>query len=275
MLKHRLANLATHLNIGFRIAHRARLSHFLGVALLVLVASCFLAAQFSGRQPATVALDVGISVIRLLMPVLTTLLLLELLYKEFERKYYFLSLTYPSSRYAFLLSRSLFVLVYSLAALAILVAVLWVTVFWIGKDYAQSRPPNLGLPLLVTMLFFLLDLIVTIAVGLLAAIAASSASFVLVGTLGFVLCARSFSPIIDLLTRDNTLVSHTETYHSSLSALGYFFPDLARLDVRMISLYNTMFFLPDDWPRLVLTTLSYALALYCLSVWLISRRRFS
>lgn len=268
-------SLPTGLRIAFRIAHRARLTHFLGAIAVVLIAACVLAAQFSGRQPATVALDVGFSVIRLLLPVLIVLLLQELFYREFDRKYYFLSLTYPQTRLAFLLERGLTALAYALGALLLLSVVLWLSVTLIGRGYAQATPPNLGTHYAITILFIALDLTVVIAVGTLISIAASSASFVLVGTLGFVLCARSFSPIIDLLSRDSSLVARSHDYKSSLNLLGYVLPDLARLDVRLISLYDSMAFLPANWPLTVLTTLAYALALFCASAWILNRRSFS
>lgn len=268
-------SLPTGLRIAFRIAHRARLTHFLGVIVAVLVTACLLAAQFSGRQPATVALDIGFSVIRLLLPVLIVLLLQEFFYREFDRKYFFLSLTYPQTRFAFLLGRGAALLAYAAGALFVLAVVLWLTVTIVGHGYAQTTPPGLGLPYVITLLFIALDLTIVIAVGTLISIAASSASFVLVGTLGFVLCARSFSPIIELLTRDSSLVFASSEYKSSLSLLGYVFPDLARLDVRMIALYDKMALLPADWPLLLLSTMAYALALFCASAWILNRRSFS
>lgn len=269
------ADLTASAHIGFILAHRAHLTRILVAVTIALVITCFTAAQFSGRQPATVALDVGISVIRLLLPVLSVFLLQELIYREFDRKYYLLSLTYPQTRFAFLLGRVFAVLACSLLALSVLSAALWLTVNIIGQGYTQSRPPNLGSLYAITMLFLIIDVMITVALGALIACIASSISFVLIGTLGFVLCARSFSPIIDLLNRDNTLVAHSDTYQSSLSLLGYVLPDLARLDVRLISLYDTAAFLPKDWPTLILTTAAYALALFSFSAWLFNRRQFS
>lgn len=268
-------SIGTQLQIGFRIAHRGRLTHFFSAIAVILIGGCLLAAQFSGRQPATVALDVGLSIIRLLLPILSTLLLLELFYREFDRKYHLLSLTYPISRLSFLAGRAAVASAYTVGALLLLAAVLWLTVRMIGQGYSQGHPPGLGLPFVITISFIAVDLMVAIAIGTLISITASSASFVLVGTLGFILCARSFSPIIDLLQRDNTLVTHAATYQSSLNVLGYVFPDLARLDIRMAALYNTTFFLPHDWPILLFSTAAYALALFVLSAWLIKRRRFS
>jgi ABC-type transport system involved in multi-copper enzyme maturation permease subunit len=265
-----LADLA----ICCRIAHRARITHFLGAIAVVLLVACFSAAQFSARQPATVALDVGFSVLRLFLPLMAILLLQELFYREFDRKYYLLSLTYPRTRLTFLIGRGVAVLASTLGGLFLLALVLNLIVELIGRSYAQSTPPNLGSLFTLTVLFMALDLVVVVAVGTLISIAASSASFVLVGTLGFMLCARSFSPIIDLLAIDSTLVSHAQTYQSSLTFLGYLFPDLAKLDVRMISLYNSIAFLPGNWPTLVVTTCAYTLAIFCLSAWLLARRRF-
>lgn len=271
----RPSNLRTDINIGFRIAHRARLTYFLGALAIALVTASALAAQFSGRQPATVALDVGFSVMRLLLPVLIVLLLQELFYREFDRKYYFVSLTYPRARLDFLIGRGITVYAYAFGALILLSAILWLTASVVGRSYIQARPPSLGLPFVVTILFIALDLAIAIAVGILISIAATSSSFLLIGTLGFLLCARSFSPIIDLLNRDNTLVANSETYQSSLALLGYVFPDLAKLDVRLISLYDTMAFLPTEWPALTLSTLAYTGALLVLAAWSLNRRQFS
>lgn len=273
------ANLASRLRaeltIGFRIAHRARLTHFLAAIALAIVVACVLASQFSGRQPATVALDVGISVLRLCLPILSALLLQELFFREFDRRFHVLSLTYPRSRFTFLVGRSITVLGFSLVALILLAATLWLSVTMIGRSYVQALPPNLGTPFVVTMAFITLDLAVTVGIGTLISISASSSSFVLVGTLGFVVCARSFSPIIDLLSRDNTLVAHSDAYQSSLGYLGYILPDLARLDVRLISLYDKMDFLPANWPLMTLSTAGYAFALFSISAWIFNRRSFS
>lgn len=260
---------------GFRLVHRARLTHFLAVILVISIIAALLAAQFSGRQPASVALDVGISVIRLLLPVLAVLVLQELFYREFDRRYYFISLTYPRSRWQFLAARSLAALGYAIGALIVLAAFLWIEVTLIGKGYAQATPPDLGLAYIVTIAFLAMDIVVTAAVGTLISISATSASFVLVGTLGFVLCARSFSPIIDLLTRDSSLVMHAESYQSSLHYLGYIMPDLARLDVRMITLYGKIEMLPADWPINLLTSAVYSIAMFCVAAWALNRRSFS
>lgn len=267
--------MLTQLAICMRIAHRARLTLFVGGLAILMLVACLLAAQFSGRQPATVALDVGLSVIRLLLPVFVVLLLQELFFREFDKKYHFLSLTYPRSRFSFMASRSLAVLSLTIAALLLLAVALWSVVRFIGQGYAAALPPHLGLPYWITIAFIAADLVVAVAVGTLLSVGATSFGFILAGTLGFLLCARSFAPVIDLLTRDSTLVPHAATYQSSLHYLGYILPDLSALDVRLISLYSNMAFLPADWPYPLLSAGAYALAAFGLAVWIFGRRKFS
>lgn len=145
---------------------------------------------------------------------------------------------------------------------------------FVGRTYLQATVPDLGLPYVVTVAFIALDLLVVLAIGTLIAVTATTPSFVLIGTLGFTLVARSYSAIVALLTRDTTLVANAETYQSSLSLLGYLLPDLAALDVRMISLYGQWDFLLPDWPMRVAATLAYAMALFGLAVWALNRKKF-
>ena len=261
--------------ISFRIALRTR-ALFLAVGVTVTLSiTALLAAQFSARQPATLALDTGLSLLRLALPVLAVLLLQELISREFDRKLYLSSLTYPRPRHHFLLGRVAAVAVLLLGLLVILAAVLAGLTLWIGQDYAQATPPDLGLPYLVTIAFIALDLLVVLAIGTLIAVATTTPSFVLIGTLGFMLVARSYSAIVALLTRDTTLVSNADSYQSSLSLLGYLLPDLGALDVRMISLYGQWQFLPEDWALRVMSTLAYAAALLALAVWTLNRKKFA
>ena len=256
---------------GYR-AHFISLSAWLAI---FLVTSLLISSQFSARQPATVALDTGLSLLRLTLPIFAVLLLQELLSREFDRKLYLSSLTYPRPRHQFLLGRVAAIAVLLLGLLVILAALLAGLTTWIGHGYAQATPPDLGLPYLVTIAFIALDLLVVLAIGTLIAVATTTPSFVLIGTLGFMLVARSYSAMVALLTRDTTLVSNADSYQSSLSLLGYLLPDLAALDVRMISLYGQWQFLPEDWALRVVATLAYAAALLALAVWTLNRKKFA
>lgn len=262
-------------SVGIRLTLRAR---FLSISLWLLTAvlvAAFMAAQFSGRQPATLALDVGLSLIRITLPIFGVLMLHELISREFERKLFLTTLTYPRPRHAFLLGRLAALGLLLAALLAVLAAALAALTHWIGQGYAQSTPVSLGLPYLVTIGFILLDLWVILALGALLAVVASTPSFVLIGTLGFMLVARSFSTIVALLQRESWLVDDAEAYGGSLGLLGYALPDLAALDVRMIALYGQMELLPAQWPWHVASALAYCTALTAVAVWALTRKRFA
>ena len=256
---------------GLRLALRARYLWLAGCSLLVLAMAALMAAQFSGRQPATVALDVGLSVMRLLLPLVLVLMAQELLSREFDRRYFLNSLTYPRPRHNLLLGRFLAVTALTLGlllAMALLVGL-------VGQGYAQGTPVALGLHYLVSIAFVGVDLLLLTALACLLAVVASTPSFVLIGTFGFMLVARSFAAIVELLRQDASLVGDAESYRAGVGLLGYLLPDLGALDVRMVALYGTMDFLPADWPWLLLSSLAYIAALLALGVWALQRKRFA
>jgi len=259
---------------SIRLAQRAHLFYSPIWLSVALIATVLAAAQFSGRQPSTVALDVGISFIRLGLPLVAILLIQELISREFDRKLFLTSLTYPRPRHVLLIGRVSAIALLVLVLLGVLAAVLAGLTDWFSRSVAQSTPPNLGLRYLVTVAFIALDLLVVLAIGTFIAVTATTPSFVLIGTIGFILAARSYSAIVSLLTHDMTLVGNSASYQSSLSLLGYLVPDLAALDVRMIALYDHWQFLPEDWPVRIVSALSYAAALLALSVWVLNRKKF-
>lgn len=263
---------------GSRIAFRSRFSSITLWFIAALLVSVILAAQFSARQPATVALDVGISVIRLALPLMAILMVQELFSREFERKLYLSSFTYPRARINWLLGRIVAILVLGIALLLIMGLLLAVLSMWVGHSYAQTTPINLGAPYLITLLFIAVDLLVTIAIATLLAICATTPSFVLIGTIGFIVIARSYTPIIQLLRSNPYVVSEfadPRLYQDSLGLLAFLLPDLGRLDVRMITLYDKMSFLPTEWPLLLVATLAYVIALLGIAAWVLNKREFN
>ena len=261
--------------VGIRLAFRASYLWLSGCSLLALVLSALLAAQFSGRQPATVALDVGLSVMRLLLPLVLVLMTQELISREFDRRYFLNTLSYPHPRHSLMLGRFVAIAALTLGLLLVLAGALAILVYWVGQGYAQSTPGSLGRHYLVTVGFIGLDLLILTATATLLAVVASTPSFVLIGTFGFMLVARSFGAIIELLSRNAAVVGDAETYRSSVGLLGYFLPDLGALDVRMIALYGRMDLLPPDWPWLVLSNIAYMIGLLGLAIWALQRKRFA
>lgn len=266
-----LSNLST----GVHLAFRARFGWLTGGSLLVLALAAFLAAQFSGRQPATVAMDVGLSVIRLLLPLVSVLMIQELLSREFDRRYFLNTLSYPHPRYNLLIGRFIAVAILTLGLLLLLAGTLGLLAWLIGGSYEQSTPIALGSHYFVTIGFVGLDLLLLTAVATLLAVVASTPSFVLIGTFGFMLIARSFGAIVELLTRNAAVVGDAESYRSGIGLLSYLLPDLGALDVRTITLYGRMELLPADWSWLVLSTLTYTVSLLALAVWALQRKRFA
>lgn len=260
---------------GIRLALRTHYLLLAGFSLLVLALAVLLAAQFSGRQPATVTLDIGLSVIRLLLPLVLVLMSQELFSREFERRYFLNTLAYPRPRHHLLLGRFLAVIVLVISLLVALASLLGSLVWLVGQSYAQGTPVALGLHYFVTIGFICVDLILLTALAFLLAVVASTPSFVLIGTFGFMLIARSFASIVELLNRDVSVVADAESYRSGVGLLGYLLPDLGALDVRMVTLYGKMEFLPSDWYWLLLSCLAYIVALLALAVWALQHKRFA
>lgn len=260
---------------ALRLALKAKVAWMVAGLLIVVALAMVLSAYFSGRQPNTVALDVGLSTSRLLLPLLIVLLTQELLSREFDKRYYLNSLTYPRARHLLLLGRFVALLAILLVVLLALALLQVILARLIGDTYPQATPVAMGQPYLITISFLALDLLVLAALATLLAVVASVPSFVLISTFGFMLVARSYGAIVELLGRQAGLVSDTEGYRSRLGVLGYLLPDLGALDVRMLALYGKPEFLPADWPWLVLSSVSYAAGLLALAVWALQRKRFS
>lgn len=261
--------------IALRLALKAKFAWMAAGILLAVALAMLLSAYFGGRQSTTVALDIGLSTIRLLLPLLIVLLVQELLSHEFDKRYYLNSLTYPRARHSLLLGRFAALLAMLLGLLLTLALLQVVLVGFIAGVYPQATPVAMGQPYLIVIAFMALDLLALAALATLLAVVASTSSFVLIGTFGFMLVARSYGAIVELLSRDAGLVSNTEGYRTGLGVLGYLLPDLGALDVRMIALYGKMDFLPTDWPWLLLSSLAYAFALLALAVWALQRKRFA
>lgn len=264
--------------VGMKIAFHSRLSSIILWLLIALVVSVLMAMQFSARQPATVALDVGLSVIRLALPLLAILLAQELLVREFERKLYLTSFAYPRTRANWLLGRATAILVIITIMLVLMGILLALLTTLAATGYDQTTPVSLGMPYVVTLLFTAVDLLTVIGMATLLSVSAATPSFVLIGTIGFVIIARSYSPIISLLRQNPNVVdkfADPHLYQDSLGFLSFILPDLGRLDVRLVALYDKIVFLPHQWQLLLCATLVYVVALFTLSVWVLNKREFN
>lgn len=264
------------ITLSFRLASRARIGSALFIVTAAIVLLVMMASVFSARQPATVALDVGISLIRLILPFLIIFLTQELISKEFSFRYHLLSLTYPRQREVWLMHRFFSIYIIGIAMLIIVGAVLAIETNLISASYQQATEISLGVPYAITLGMIALDFFVITAVAALFAVTAQTQSFITIGTIGFMLIARSYSHIIHLLNNsiDPTISQYVEqeTYASSLSLLRFIIPDLAALDIRYLSLYGGMHNLPDNIQWLALSTLGYGIVVVFLAMWWMGRR---
>src|SRR5258705_4396399 len=109
-----------HAIVAWRSGLRSRSFHVLVVLGLLAMGAAYLAAQFSGRQPNTVALDVGISGIRFIALLMVVFWCQELVAREVERKTVFFALAYPVPRSLYLIGRYLGVLALAACSIVIL-----------------------------------------------------------------------------------------------------------------------------------------------------------
>lgn len=260
-----------HFKIALLSGLRSRSFQAVFVFGLLAMGGGYLAAQFSGRQPATVAMDVGFSFIRIIGLLLALFWGYELFGKEIERRTLFVSLTYPLPRGAFMLGRFLGLLTLLAGALVILAGLLQGTVLLAGRGYLQATPISLGWPYWETILFIWFDLATVAAFGFLVSAFATSAILPLGVGLGFAVGARSLGPALEYLLADDKQNVQGGLFHF-LDGLRWLMPDLSRLDIRYYPLYGQV---PDTlvlaWGGLM--AVSYVAVLLFLAIAFFNRRQ--
>lgn len=206
---------------------------------IALVTSSLLAGSFSGRQPVTVALDVGFSGLRVALLLMALFWVQELFTKDLERKTLYFVLAYPITRKQYLFSR--FTSAALLMALAVLIVggLLWTAIFYLGSSYQQVTPPALDGRIGLVLVGIWLDLIVVMAFAILVSTFSTTPFLPILVGLGFAMAARGLGPTFDYL-RNNPLADQQQA--SVLApVLEYshaWLPDLSRLDYRAWVLYN-------------------------------------
>lgn len=268
-------SLLADFRLSIRLLLRARTAWVVMTLGAVIGVGAWLAGQFSPRQPDTVALDVGISLMRIAIPVLALLQIQDLVAREVERRLILTSLTYPRSRSIFLLGRYLAVIGVALAVTVFLALVIAVVVQFGGTGYSQGTKVALGLPYLLTSGFIWMDTVVVIAFGLALATVATTPHLVFLGGIGFMISGRSASTVIGLLERERDLVKGAEWYQQGLQWVQWLIPDLAALDVRPIALYGKMELMAASPVMLVAMSLGYAVFLASIACWRFEKRQFA
>lgn len=254
---------------------RSRVFQSLFAAGLLAMGAAYLAGGFSPRQPGTVTLDVGLSLIRAVTLVLILYWAYELIGKEIERRTIYVSLTYPVTRGQFLLGRYLGILVLTAFAVALLGAMLAGVVWLSGLNYNQSNPLSLNWPYVLTLLALLLDLAVVASFGFLVSSVSVTPFVPLIAGLAFAISARSLGPALEYLSAMSQAQAELQaTMTPILEWLRWILPDLSRLDIRYFPLYAAQ---PD--PGLLagaaMMAAGYTGILLAAAVWLFGRRQFN
>jgi ABC-type transport system involved in multi-copper enzyme maturation permease subunit len=262
-----------HFLTALKLGLRSR--SFLALALIGVLAmgGAILASQFSGRQPAAVAMDVGISAVRVIAVLVALFWAQELLGRDRERGVLATVLSYPVSRVGYLFGRFLgvsFLLALTLTGFAGLLAALgWVA----GLGYEQSSPVRADLALIPFILFLWLELVVITAfTWLMTALTTTPFLPFLLG-MAFTWVGRSLAVVLGYLAvaRGGTMTEMQDHLGVVLEALLWLLPDLSRLDLRTGVLYGQW----PDFMTLVLTAanaLGYAAILMGLAIWRFNHR---
>lgn len=254
-----------------------RSSGFRGLLLIaaLLIGSAMLASSFSARQPMTVALDVGLTGMRLVLLLMALFWVQDLLARDIERKSLYFMLAYPISRFQYLLSRFVTMALLCAVATLLLGGLLLLALWLLAGDYQQLTPPVFGSHYVLVLVGIWLDLLVVIAFSVLLTTFSTTPFLPMLLGLAFALAARGLGPAFDYLRRDAFADPSQVRWFKPLLDHSYaWLPDLSRLDWRPLALYG----LPVELSTIglgVLMAVGYIALLLLVAVMIFERRDFT
>lgn len=254
---------------------RGRTFHAVFLFALLMLFLAWVAAAFSARQPQAVALDVGLSGIRIAMTFMVLIWNQELIAREIERRTVFFVLAYPQSRFKYLFGRYLGILGLTWVALAFLAALLFAVVKVSSWGYQSSHGLLLGLPYWVTILGFGFDLAVVAAFTVLITTVSTSTIMPLATGFAFAISARMLGPVLQFVSENNSKQDRVLAQATNvINWIKYIIPDLDRFDWRSWPLYGTTI---DGQAFLyaLLMALSFSAIALALAGWAFGRRQFN
>jgi ABC-type transport system involved in multi-copper enzyme maturation permease subunit len=265
-----------HFRTALRLGLRSR--SFLTLALVGVLAMglALAASQFSGRQPATVAMDVGLSAVHIIGILLTLFWAQELFARDLDRGLLPLMLAYPVPRSHYLLGRFLGLAVLLVLALG-LFGVLLAGLGWLaGLGYDQATPVHLGGALVGVLAGVWLELLVVGAFAWLVTSLSTTPLLPFLLGLGFAWAARSLGPVLDFLRGSRTAADRPlqGPFQPVLEGVYWALPDLSRLDWRGLALYGQGPGVETLWVG-VGTAVGYAALLLGLAAWAFQGRELA
>lgn len=257
---------------AIRLGLRRR-SLLLILALGIMVAfSGTLFGEFSGRQPATVAVDFALSAFRVAALLLALFWTQELFAKELEQGTLHSLLSLPRPRYHYLLGRFLGVAALVAGTLGIFGLLLTFLGSAASGGYSQGTPINNGWSVGAVMVYLWLDLITVTAFAWLMATLSTTPMLPLALGLAFAWAGRALGPVLAYLMEEGKHAGGLRTALASpLQDLQWLLPDLSRLDIREALLYG-------QWPPSTdlvagaAMALGYSALLLGLAIWRFSSR---
>jgi ABC-type transport system involved in multi-copper enzyme maturation permease subunit len=256
-----------------RAGLRSRSIHAILILGALLVGVAYLAASFSPRQPQTVALDVGLSGLRITLVLFSLFWVQELVAREIERRTVLFALTYPVARGHYIVGRYLGVLGLVALAAVLLGMLLWLVVLTLGKGYAQGFPIAPGFPYWSAVAGLWVDAAVVTAFALWVATFSTVPMLPLALGLAFAVAGKSLGAVVEYLAKGADGDLNLMRLAPVIDAIQWVLPDLSRLDWRNWPMYGLT---PDAQAvglGLILAA-SYATVLLTLAVMTFNRRDF-
>lgn len=259
---------------AFRAGLRSRSIQAILLLGCLLVAVAYLSSLLAPRQPKTVALDVGLSGLRLTLVLFSLFWVQELVGREVAQRTVLFTIAYPVSRSAYILGR--FFGVTGLLALAVVLLglLLWLTVLVSGGDYQQGFAVALGVPYWVTLFGLWVDVLLVAAFALWIASLSTVAVLPLALGLAFAIGGKTLGAVVEYMAKGAEGDVAIMRLAPVIDFIRYVLPDLSRLDWRAWPMYGVA---PDPQSLFfaVLVAASYAAALLTLSTISFSRREFN
>lgn len=256
------------------VGMRSRMTWLVSILTICLLLGAWLAAAFSARQPLVVALDVGISGVRLSLLFLGLAWVNEFIGRDIERKNLFWVLGLPISRASYLAGRVAGIL----ALLAISSSVLCGALVLLGTSaswgYASSSRPFLSVAGvgLVMAGIWLEVLLVTFFALCIQAISRTPFLPMVLG-LAFAIAGRGMHGALNFLLYDEDApMSVKAGVLPLLQWIQWLIPDLSRLDFRTALLYD-LWPEPEMLTHVLMASGLYLIGLYGVAIFLFSHRQ--